>query len=189
MEKPPMALLKNGQIVADGWRRIGDDEPLPDSGPVIVSLARWQREREALDARANEARGSIGLVLNSDQGPASIADDLTHFDLVALDFPRFQDGRAYSYARLLRERYKFTGELRAVGNVLRDQLLFMRRTGFDAFELPETANVREWLKAFEDFSVFYQRATDKARAAAELRDRRPNRKPEKAEAVAGVWSY
>jgi uncharacterized protein (DUF934 family) len=184
MEKPQMALLKQGQIVADGWRRIGDDEPLCDSGPVIVSLKRWQHEREALTAR-----GSIGIVLNSDQGPASIADDLAHFDLIALDFPRFQDGRAYSYARLLRERYKFTGELRAVGNVLRDQLLFMRRTGFDAFELPETADVREWLKAFEDFSVFYQRASDRARAAAELRDRRPNRKSEKAEAIAGVWSY
>ena len=179
-----MALLKHGQIVADSWRRIGDDEPLPDSGPVIVSLARWQRDRDALAARR-----SIGLMLNSDQGPASIAGDLAHFDLVALDFPRFQDGRAYSYARLLRERYKFTGELRAVGNVLRDQLLFMRRTGFDAFELPEIANVREWLKAFEDFSVFYQRASDKARAAAELRDSRPNRKPEKVEAIAGVWSY
>lgn len=179
-----MALLKNGQIVADGWRHIGDDEALPDSGPIIVSLARWQRDRDAL-----AARGSLGLILKSDQAPASIAGDLAHFDLVALDFPRFQDGRAYSYARLLRERFKFTGELRAVGNVLRDQLLFMRRCGIDAFELPETADIREWLKAFEDFSVFYQRATDKARAAAELRDRRPNRKPEKAEAVAGVWSY
>ena len=122
-----MPLLKNGQIVADSWRRIGDDEPLPDSGRLMVSLARWQRERDAL-----AVRGSLGLVLNSDQGPASIADHLAHFDLIALDFPRFQDGRAYSYARLIRERYKFTGELRAVGNVLRDQLLFMRRCGFDA---------------------------------------------------------
>jgi len=179
-----MALLKNGRIVADQWRRIGDDDALPDSRPVMVSLARWQRDRGSLAARAG-----LGLVLNSDQGPASVADDLARFDLVALDFPRFQDGRAYSYARLLRERYKFTGELRAVGNVLRDQLLFMRRCGFDAFELPETADVREWLQAFEDFSVFYQRATDKARAASELRDRRPNRRAEKAEAVAGVWSY
>lgn len=180
-----MALLKANRIVEDEWTRIDDDAAIVPNRPVIVSLARWQRDRAALISRLPH----VGLVLRSDQPPTDAAEDIARFGLIALEFPKFTDGRAYSYARLIRERYGFTGELRAVGNVLRDQLLFMRRTGFDAFELPETANVREWLKAFEDFSVFYQRATDKARAAAELRDRRPNRKPEKAEAVAGVWSY
>lgn len=184
-----MPLLKNGQIVADAWQRVADGDALPAEGPVVVSLARWQLEREALKARANEARGRIGVLLKSDQPPAAIAPDLAYFDLVALDFPRFQDGRAYTYARLLRERHKFQGELRAVGNVLRDQLLFMRRCGIDAFELPESANVPDWLKAFGEFSVYYQRATDRAQAAAELRARAQQRGPGKAEAVAGVWSY
>jgi len=184
-----MALLKDGRIVADRWRRIADDEALPDSGPIIVSLARWQLEREALKARVDEARGSIGVVLKSDEPPAQIAADLAHLDLIALEFPRFTDGRAYSYARLLRERHRFLGELRAVGNVLRDQLLFMRRCGIDAFELPMGANAAEWQKAFEDFSVFYQRASDRVRDAAELRARTRTRVPVKAEAIAGVWSY
>ena len=179
-----MALLKDGRIVADQWRRIADDEPVPDKGPVIVSLARWNKDRYGL-----AARGSVGVVLNSDQPPARIAADLAHLDLIALEFSKFTDGRAYSYARLLRERHKFLGELRAVGNVLRDQLLFMRRCGIDAFELPIGANAAEWQKAFEDFSVFYQRASDKARDAAALRARTVKLVPDKAGAIAGVWSY
>ena len=93
--------------------------------------------------------------------PAKLGDDLDRFALIALSFPRFTDGRAYSQARLLRGRLGFTGELRAEGDVLRDQLLFMQRCGFDAFAVSERALVEDWLQAFREFDVFYQPAEDR----------------------------
>ena len=124
-----MPLLKDGAIVTDAWSVLEDDSA--PEGDVIVTLERWQQDRESLRAH----NGRLGLRLKSDQSPAEVADDLDRFERIALEFPRFGDGRADSYARLLRERYGFAGELRAVGNVLRDQLFFMVRCGFDAFEI------------------------------------------------------
>ena len=110
-----MPLLKNGAIVEDGWAALADaGEPAPE-GKIIVTLEQWRDGRERLLGH----NGRLGLRLKSAQSPAEVVDDLEHFDLVALEFPRFGDGRAYSHARLLRERYGFPGELRAVGNVLR----------------------------------------------------------------------
>ncbi len=97
---------------------------------------------------------------------------LPHVEAVALDFPKFTDGRAYSHARVLRERLGFSGEVRAVGAVLPDQVLLMARCGFDAFELPEGARVETYLEAFEAFGVFYQPASDISPVAARLRRRR-----------------
>jgi uncharacterized protein (DUF934 family) len=122
--------------------------------------------------------------LPSDTSPLAIADDVGRLGLVALEFPRFTDGRPYSHARLLRQRLGYRGELRAVGNVLRDQLLFMRRCGFDAFELPDGADVAAWLSAFDEISVFYQPAADGAPPAMELR--RPAASPA---SVYAVWGY
>ena len=103
-----MPLIKDGLLIEDSWTAVADDEPLgPDVDP-IVSLERWQAEREDLLRRG----GPLGLRLRSDQSPERIADDLRHFDLIALEFPKFTDGRAYSYARLLRDRCGFEGELR-----------------------------------------------------------------------------
>ena len=113
-------------------------EAIPPAGPVIVSLQQWQAHRADLLARGTP----LGIRLHSDQSPELIAADVPHFALVALEFPKFRDGRAYSYARLLRERYGFKGELRAVGEVLLEQLFFMLRTGFDAFELAERRPAR-----------------------------------------------
>lgn len=162
-----MPLIKNGKQIEDLWLPVDDEQPLPENAPIIVSLDRWQQEKDVLQARGTE----LGLRLRSDQSPQQVADDLPTFSLIALEFPKFTDGRAYSYARLLRERLGFTGELRAVGNVLRDQLLFMQRCGFDAFELPEGAPVESWLKALEDFSVWYQPATDTRAPVSSLRRR------------------
>jgi uncharacterized protein (DUF934 family) len=159
-----MALIKNGEAVDDPWLRVADDQDLPD-GPVIVTLARW-RDR-ATDLAGHN--GPLGIVLTSDQPPALIAEDLDRFDVVALDFPAFTDGRAYSYARLLRERYGFAGELRAVGNVLRDQLAFMTRCGFDAFEVGDDDAVEAFRQALGEISVAYQPATDARRPAMFLR--------------------
>lgn len=113
----------------------------------------------------------MGLRLPNDVPPAAIAADIDRFALIALAFPRFTDGRAYSQARLLRSRFGFRGELRATGNVLRDQLLFMRRCGFDAFELDDRVSISEWLAASREFDVFYQPAEDSHPAIAQQRRR------------------
>lgn len=162
-----MPLIKNGKQVEDLWLPLEDEQPMPENAPVIVSLERWQQEKDVLQTRGME----LGLRLRSDQSPQQVAEDLQYFSLIALEFPKFTDGRAYSYARLLRERHGFTGELRAVGNVLRDQLLFMQRCGFDALELPENAPVEAWLRALDDFSVWYQPATDNRAPVSSLRRR------------------
>ncbi len=150
-----MPLLKNGAVIDDRWRRLADDDPVPGSDAVIVSLARWRADR-ALAAR----QGPLGLALKNSEPVAPLAQDLHRFELIALEFPKFTDGRAYSQARLLRERFGFAGELRATGQVLPDQLLFMQRCGFDAFELAKGAPLAAWKRALESFSVFYQPAAD-----------------------------
>src|SRR5690606_27769394 len=107
----------------------------------------------------------------SDQHPSSIADDIARFAAIALEFPVFRDGRAHSYARLLRERYAFQGELRAVGEVLIDQLHFMLRNGFDAFEIKHSDPLGAFRKAAGQFSVWYQPTGDAHATAMELRQR------------------
>jgi uncharacterized protein (DUF934 family) len=151
-----MPLLKAGRFIADGWRHVEDADVVPESEAVTVSLKRWSSERDALYRRG----GRLGLRLPNDAVPATLACDVERFDLITLTFPRFTDGRAYSQARLLRGRLGFRGELRATGDVLRDQLLFMRRCGIDAFEVSDRAVTENWLAAFEDFGLFYQPAED-----------------------------
>jgi uncharacterized protein (DUF934 family) len=163
-----MPLIKDRMIVADDWRHVGDDEALPAAGGVIVSLARWQAERATLDGR----NAPLGIRLKSSEGPQTIAPDLDRFDVVAVEFPTFRDGRGYSTARLLRQRYRYAGELRAVGEVLRDQLDFMLRCGFDAFEYAGRTAAEEAMSAFDEIGVAYQTAADRRRsAAAERNDR------------------
>ena len=162
-----MPLIKNDALVDDRWVTPADDQALPDLDPPIVSLERWQRDRETLRRRNRP----FGLRLRSDQSPAEVADDLELFDVIALEFPKFTDGRAYSYARLLRERYGFLGEIRAVGNVLRDQLVAMERCGFDAFEVADEAVLMDWLAAKREISVTYQPGADRRRPAMALRTR------------------
>jgi uncharacterized protein (DUF934 family) len=147
-----MPLLKDGAVVADEWMPLADDADARPGDKVIVTLAQWRDQRERLRGH----NGRLGLRLKSDESPAQIADDLALFDLIALEFPRFGDGRAYSYARLLRERYGFTGELRAVGNVLRDQFLLMLRCGFDAFEVKDEKAVEAWHEATSEIAFTYQ---------------------------------
>jgi uncharacterized protein (DUF934 family) len=117
-------------------------------------LQRWRRDRELLLG----AGARIGVRLAPDCDLAVLAGDLAHIELIALEFPKFTDGRAISLARLLRSRYGFGGEIRAVGDVLRDQLQFMERCGFDAFELRADQDARAALDSLCDFTVFYQPA-------------------------------
>ena len=114
----------------------------------------------------------LGVRLHSDQSPELIADDLKHFAVVALEFPKFRDGRAYSYARLLRERYGYEGELRAVGDVLLEQVFFMLRTGFDAFDIQGDDPLGAYRTALGEFSVWYQPTGDGRPTALQLRHRK-----------------
>ncbi len=148
-------IIKNRQIIEDPWQTIADDaELLP--GPALVSLARWTRERVALLARGEP----LGVQLPNTTNIADLTVDLPHWQVVALEFPKFADGRAYSQARLLRERYGYAGEIRAVGDVLRDQLAFMARSGFDAFAVRADRSLEDALAAFSEFSESYQPAAD-----------------------------
>lgn len=162
-----MALIKNSELADDPFVFVDDDAALPSNGAVIVSLALWQASRDELLQRSEP----IGLVLNSDQPPELIGDGLQQLAVIALEFPAFRDGRAYSYARLLREKYDFRGELRAVGDVLLEQLHFMVRTGFDAFEIQSDDPLADFQVAAADFSVWYQPTADGRDTALELRRR------------------
>ena len=161
-----MPLVKDDALVADTWTRLNDDAAMID-GPVVISLERWLNERDVLSSR----NGPLGIVLTSHETPEQISDDLGRFSLICLEFPRFSDGRAYSHARKLRERFGYTGELRAVGNVLHDQILFMQRCGFDAFEVADGTALEDWLRATTEISVAYQSAADRrATAMAQRQD-------------------
>jgi len=152
-----MLLDKTGSVVADEWRPLADDEAAPEGEAVTVSLKRWERDHNALKGRG----AKLGLRLPNTANPVALNGEVHRFALIALEFPRFNDGRAYSQARLLRSRLRYKGELRATGNVLRDQLLFMRRAGFDSFEVDGArALAEDWAKAFGEFDVFYQPSAD-----------------------------
>ena len=152
-------LIKNGEIIDETWHLLDKDatlDGLSNSDDLIVPLGLWLEHAHALKARD----GGLGVWLDSDEQVEAIAEDLQYFQVVALNFPVFGDGRSYSNARLLRDRYQYPGEVRAIGDVLRDQLFFMRRCGFDAFALRADRNPEEALESFNDFSNTYQSATD-----------------------------
>lgn len=159
------ALVKRGVLSDDSFASLGTQDGLPSSGDIIVTLEHWRADRDRLIRH----EGRVGVRLRSDEPPELIAADLEHFAVVALEFPVFRDGRAYSYARWLRERYGYAGEIRAVGDVLLEQLHFMVRVGFDAFELASANPERDFEIAQADFSVWYQPGADERETAVELR--------------------
>ncbi|MFM0401238.1 DUF934 domain-containing protein [Paraburkholderia aspalathi] len=159
------SIIKNRAIVNDDWTvvRAAEDGTLPavdalPAGKVLVPLALWQASRDALIASRSTAE--IGVWLAADSEPADIVGDFDTIALIGVDFPVFRDGRGYSIGRLLRERYGYKGELRAIGDVLRDQLAFMFRCGFDAYALREDKDFDDALKAFDEFSFNYQGAVN-----------------------------
>ena len=160
-----MPLIKDGHLADDPWTYVGEDDTVPPSCPVIVPLGRWHSDRQKLLDRD----ALLGVRLASNELASTIATDLQYLSLVAVEFPAFRDGRAYSTARLLRERHRFTGELRAVGNVLRDQFLFMHRCGFDSFEVADEKAAEAWQTAIREISVWYQTTGDGRVAAATRR--------------------
>jgi phosphoadenosine phosphosulfate reductase len=127
---PEGPVWRGNAFHTNAWERVADDQPLPDA-PVIVSKTRWLAERDRLAGR----NAPLGLQVEPAEALDDIAADLGRFALIALSFPKFADGRAFSTAALLREKHGFAGELRAVGAVLSDQIPYMRRMGFDTFEV------------------------------------------------------
>ncbi|HEY3679238.1 MAG TPA: DUF934 domain-containing protein [Bradyrhizobium sp.] len=151
-----MPLVKNGKIATDIFVHVADDAELPSDGAVLISAARFLENPEAISRRL----GKTGVIWPNNRDVDDLVPHLDRLAVVALVFPTFRDGRAYSQARLLRERYGFKGELRATGQVLRDQFLFMLRAGFDGFEVKKDSDAEAFTNTAKRYSVFYQPTGD-----------------------------
>ena len=158
-----MPLLKNNMLVADGWVEAGAEGELPDACFIIVPFSRLLKEWGALSARGSW----LGVRLGNTDKPEALATFLPSLSLIVLPFPAFNDGRAYSIARKLREM-GYKGELRATGNVLPDQMQFMLQVGFDAFEIGDRFPLETWQKASRQMSLAYQRGLFRRGAEAEI---------------------
>jgi len=155
-------LIKNNQVIDDSWQLITKDAELPADDiaagkHLILPLQLWQENTEKLQNKKN-----IGLWLDSDQAPNEIESYCNSIPLIAINFPVFSDGRGYSYARQLREYFDYQGELRAIGDILKDQLFFYQRCGFNSFALREDRDAEQAISSLTDFSVSYQSANDSA---------------------------
>src|SRR3954447_20312821 len=151
-----MPLVKEGKIAADLFVHVPDGAELPGDGAILVPAARFLEDPQALLAR----RGQLGVIWTNHRDIDDLVPYLNRLAAVALVFPSFRDGRAYSQARLLRERYNYRGELRATGQVLRDQFVFMLRAGFDAFEVKKDSDAAAFATTIKRYSVFYQPTGD-----------------------------
>ncbi len=167
-----MGLIRDGRVVPDPFTDASGLADLPAGVPLIVSLDQWQARRDELLARGTP----LGIRLRSDQSPTGIAGDLEHFDLVALEFPRYRDGRAYTHARILKERLGYAGEIRAVGDVLQEQLHFMQRCGFNTFDVVAPDPELAWRTIAGDHTVWYQATGDGRPRALDRRQGRQARR-------------
>lgn len=150
----PSKIIKDGVIVDDQWLLLPQETTDIPEGPIIVPLSLWESKKDILAGRQ-----ALGVWLDSDEPPEHIASALENFDLVAINFPVFVDGRGFSYGRDLREKYHYQGEVRAIGEFIRDQLFFLQRCGFNAYAL-SGAELESALDTFKDFSDSYQAAID-----------------------------
>jgi uncharacterized protein (DUF934 family) len=151
-----MPLVKGGKITTDPLILVADEADIPGEGAILISAARFLGDAEALSLRA----GRTAVIWPNNRDVDNLVPYLGRLAAVALVFPTFRDGRAYSQARLLRERHEFRGELRATGEVLRDQLLFLHRAGFDAFEVTKEKDTAAFAEALQRYSIFYQPTGD-----------------------------
>jgi uncharacterized protein (DUF934 family) len=158
-------IIKDRAVVDDDWEilQLSEDDSadaieVPE-GKIIVPLKVWQLQRENLITRAKD-RANIGVWFSSNEQAKELSNDLSLFNLLAVDFPKFADGRGYSIAYNLRTRFNYSGELRAIGDVLRDQLFYMQRVGFNAFAVRADKNIHDALKGLTDFSEKYQTSVD-----------------------------
>ena len=151
-----MPLVKQGRLTTDLFVHVADGAELPGDGAVLVTAERFLADPQAL----LRCPGKLGVIWPNNRNLDELVPHLDRLASVALVFPTFRDGRAYSQARLLRERYGYDGELRATGQILRDQFVFMTRAGFDAFEVKKDADADAFAQTMKRYSVFYQPTGD-----------------------------
>ena len=168
-----MPLVKSGMVVEDRFLRVADGEPVPEQGPVIVSAERFLADAGEFAQRQD----AVGVIWPNNRNVAELEPHLANLTLIALVFPVYKDGRAYSQARVLRERFGFRGELRATGQVLRDQFLFLLRAGFDSFEVTKETDAAAFADSIRRFDVFYQPTGDGRATAFRRRLGRPPQSP------------
>jgi uncharacterized protein (DUF934 family) len=159
-------IIKERRLQDDAWKIVtlvdGEapfDVCLP-VGPLLVPISVWKAKKSCLIAREYEHGTPLGIWLSSGDDVAEIANDIDDFTVIAVHFPKAADGRGFSTARLLRERHGYDGELRAFGDIGRDQLFYLKRVGFDAFVIGEGRSAEEALAAFDDFPEVYQASTE-----------------------------
>jgi len=151
-----MPLVKQGRITTDPFVHVVDGAELPGDGAILIPAARFLEDPEGVLKRA----GKVGVIWPNNRDLDDLVPYLDRVAAVALVFPSFRDGRAYSQARLLRERHGYDGEMRATGQVLRDQFVFMSRAGFDAFQVKKDADADAFAETVKRYSVFYQPTGD-----------------------------
>jgi len=151
-----MAVIKNGGKIANDWQHLANEEALPVTGPITVSLKRWQAERDALKAYTSP----VGVRLSAADHPEWLEQEPVDFPLIVLDMQTFTDGRSFSQAQWIRERWGYRGEIRVRGDFLLDQVFYLSRVGVDAFEFSDEAQAEKALPKLGEFSVRYQAACD-----------------------------
>ena len=149
-------MLSHGAVTEDNWTVLQMPVETIPQGNILLPLKYWLEQSAELDGHA----GLVGVWLDSDEEVEALADDLAQLPVVALNFPKFVDGRGFSSARLLRDRYDYKGEIRAIGNVIQDQLFMLQRCGFSQFCLADNVDLEAAAKSLNDFSDSYQTAAD-----------------------------
>jgi len=150
-----MPIIKDQQITENTWVFVADDASLA-SGDITVSVKRWHEEKQSLLKHV----GKVGIRLTPEDLVEAIGGDLSDVSLIELDFPTFTDGRAFSQTRLLRNRYAYQGEIRAIGHFMADQVFYLNRVGVNAFELDKPRDIELALSSMHDFSVQYQESSN-----------------------------
>ncbi len=160
-----MPLIKGGQFIEDPFFFVPDGKAFPEEKGVVVTLARFQGEKENLFAHHTP----VGVRLASNENPQVLKADLPRLAVIVLEFPKFRDGRAFSWARMLRTRFDYKGEIRAIGDFLFDQIAFMARTGFDAWEVRQDFTLDDFQRALTEITTPYQPAPDGRKTIRQLR--------------------
>jgi uncharacterized protein (DUF934 family) len=149
-------LLKDGNVIDNSWQLVDADTDALPQGDILISTSQWHKQQDVLADRA----GAVGVWIDSHEEIEAFADGIIALPVIAINFPKFADGRGFSLARLLRERYGYSGEIRAIGEIIRDQLFLMQRCGFNGFAFDTELDLAEASKSLQDFSDAYQVAVD-----------------------------
>ncbi len=162
-----MPLIKDGKFAADPFVFVPDGQAFPEDRGIMVTLARFQSERENLLAH----HAPVGVRLAAGENPEVLKNDLPEIAVIALEFPIFRDGRGFSWARMLRERFGYKGEIRAVGHFLYDQLAFLVRVGVNAFDVRQDFRLEDYERALHEMTYVYQPSVDRKKTILQLRQR------------------